>query len=176
MPLLRRLAGFLMALVAGLMYPFAILFASGDPDYPAYGLAFGIFALGGIYLPVLLCGLHLMFFGPDSPFAARVAIVAVLALVVILAIVAMLPFLLTSTRRDEAADAIMGVLVMSGLFGWPMVLGLSRALPRAVADARRLCQSVNSRGTTKARVCPVPGRTEAQSGASNCTTSVAQVG
>ncbi len=60
-----------MAGFALLMYLFGLMFTVGNPEDPAYSRAFGVFGLGGIYLPAVLCGLHLMFFAGERSVRSR---------------------------------------------------------------------------------------------------------
>lgn len=128
MPVVRFLAGLIMAFLALAFLVVGAMFTIGNPADPGYGLAFGVFGLGGIYLPVFLCGLHLMFFAGERSPLARGIMVGLLALVLVAACLAMLPYILATPPRRDALDVVFGALVMSALFGWPMVRGLLHAL------------------------------------------------
>jgi hypothetical protein len=128
MGVLRVLAGLALALFAAAYYLIGMLFVMGSPGPSGYSLAFGVFGLGGICLPVVLCGLHLMLFGVDRPILARVVMVGALALSLLGAVFAMLPYILATPPHGDAVDMVLGAIVMSALFGWPMVRGLVRAL------------------------------------------------
>jgi hypothetical protein len=128
MAVIRVLAGLIMALFGAAFYGIGLMFTVGNPENPAYGLAFGVFGLGGIYLPVVLCGLHLMIFGGERPVWSRALMVGLLVLVLAAACLAMLPYAVAAPPSQDARDALFGALVMSALFGWPLVRGLFQAL------------------------------------------------
>jgi len=128
MAVLRAISGLAMALFAGAYYLIGMLFITGDTSNPAFNAAFGVFGMLGICAPVVLCGIHLMFFGGARPVWSRAVMVAALVLALAASVAAMLPHLMSTPPHPEADNVILGGLIMTGLFGWPLVAGLAHAL------------------------------------------------
>lgn len=117
-----------MALFAAGYYGVGMLFVLGDTTNPDYAFASAVFGLLGICAPVFLCGVHLMFFGKRRAVSIRALMVGTLVLTLVTAILAMLPHLLATPPVTDAGYVIQSAIVMSCLFGWPLVAGLFHAL------------------------------------------------
>jgi hypothetical protein len=125
MAALRVLAGLALA-GSGLAYlAIGVLFILGSDAGEVPGVvAFGIL---GICAPVFLCGVHLAFFGGAPSFRARLVMLAALVLALLVSTLAVLPQLFADPPQPEAPNAILGSVVMTALFGWPIALGVLRA-------------------------------------------------
>lgn len=128
MPVIRVLAGVAMILFAGGYYLIGLLFILGDASLGPYGPAFGVSGMLGICAPVILCGLHLAVSGKARSLRSRAVLVGALVLALGGAILAMLPYALATPPHPEAGNVVFGAIVMTGLFGWPMLAGLMQAL------------------------------------------------